>query len=190
MEPGSKLRLERRKICFSSLLLPLRSYLHLVPTGSGWDASLRHEVPHLWGTQRGTRHLLKWGSLLKSFLYFHIPGDICLYSFTFYLVFFSTRFLFTHLEFANYFFFFHNNWMPYLLILAATLLQLRSLRLWKALKNKSELSSYKTDVFLSSAQREGYIVQTCNGLGAPKTAAPPRPDLTSRMFSFSSDLDL
>lgn len=99
-----------------------------------------------------TRHLLKWGSLLKSFLYFHIPRDKCSYSFTFYLVFlvfFSTRFLFTHFEFANYFFFFHNNWVLYLLILAAALLQLRSLRLWKALKNKSELSSYKTDIFLA-----------------------------------------
>lgn len=93
----------------------------------------------------------KRDSLLKSFLYFHIPGDICLYSFTVYLVFlvfFSTRFLFTQLEFENDFFFFHNNWMLYLISLAATLLQLKSLKLWKALKNKSELSFYKTDIFL------------------------------------------
>lgn len=64
--------------------------------------------------------------------------------------------------------------------------------LWKALKNKSELSSYKTDISLHSvcAESRDHIVQTCNGLGAPKTVALPHPNITSRVFSFPPDLGL
>lgn len=132
MEPGSKPQLERRKICFSFSLLPLLSYLQLVPIGSGWDASLRYEAPHLWRYSKRGQAFTQMGQPVKVIPVFPYTGDTCLYSFTFYpvfLVFFSTRFLFTHFEFAHYFFFFDNNWMPYSRILATSLLQLRSLRL-------------------------------------------------------------
>lgn len=154
MEPGSKPQLEKRKICFSSSLLPLQSYLQLVPIGSGWDASLRHEMPHLWRYSKRGQTFTQMGQPVKvisvftytwryMFIFIHILS--CLSCLLFHQISIYSPWVCALLFF---FFFFHNNWMPYSIILAPALLQLRSLRLWKALKNKSELSSYKTDIFL------------------------------------------
>lgn len=40
------------------------------------------------------------------------------------------------------------------------------------------------------AESQDHVVQTCNGLGAPKTTAEPHPRVSPGMFACSSDLDL
>ena len=64
--------------------------------------------------------------------------------------------------------------------------------LWKTLKNSLNclLTKHTFPRYVFCAESQDRIVQTCNGLGAPKTSAAPHPCVSPGMFAFPSDLDL
>lgn len=162
------------------------------------------ECPTTGDGHGGARHLFKWDTLLKLFLYFHIARNTCFIFICIGFHVFSVPFslpgfylLTPRLQTVGFSFSlfilssyvdatFNNSFCCYCFYSWEVWDYGRP---WKTSLN-CLLTKQTFPGFVFSARSEEHVVQTCNELGAPITAELPHPSITSGVSSCSSDLDL